>query len=152
MRSISYKLQQLKPTILQELCGFFLMTNVLIVGCFGQKCLLNALNVNVWWLLKFFAGSVNSCRINHYVQCWCSPCHPCLEKINSSSTAQQEVTIITCCPRGTETEPTGGCGGRSTDFQMWTQAVVTVVLWQQSFKVGGLAAAKQKKVCVLLSL
>ena len=28
-------------------CGFFLVTNVLIVSCFGQKCLLNAINVKV---------------------------------------------------------------------------------------------------------
>ena len=27
-------------------CGFSLVTNVLIVSCFGQKCLLNALNIN----------------------------------------------------------------------------------------------------------
>ena len=28
-------------------CGFFLMTDVLVVSLFGQKHLLNALNVNV---------------------------------------------------------------------------------------------------------
>ena len=42
-------------------CGFFLLTNVLILSCLWQNCLLNALNINVyvkiciyfWVVLKF---------------------------------------------------------------------------------------------------
>ena len=37
-------------------CGFFLLTNVLIVNRFGQKCLLNALNINVNFPHKITAG------------------------------------------------------------------------------------------------
>ena len=37
-------------------CGLFLLINALFVNCFAQKCLLNALNVNVNFPYKPTAG------------------------------------------------------------------------------------------------